>query len=139
MNLVEAAALFIDMTFLYEKGIHDALEEACVVIEDEAKHVLGTYEYNWPPLAPSTIARKVTGDSPGLETSETRDSVGHVVSVSEKTGYVGSNEDKAVWFELGRPGQPPRPFLGGAAEHKGEEAADAAGHRIVITMFGPGM
>jgi hypothetical protein len=54
MNLLEGAAIFAGMVAEYEESKHKALEKACVIIETEAKHVLGTYEYGWPPLADAT-------------------------------------------------------------------------------------
>lgn len=132
MNLVQGAALFAEMAVAYERGVHDALEKACVIIETEAKHVIGTYEYGWPPLKPETIARKANGDTPLLETGEMRDSIEHYVE--GKSGFVGSNDDKAVWQELGTSRIPPRSFLGGAAARKGREAA-AVGASIVTSMI----
>ena len=139
MNLMQAAASFIAMSAEYEKGKHDALEAACVVIEEEAKRVIGTYDYGWPPLAPSTIADRVskgfTPDDPLLRTGAMRDSIEH--KVEGNSGFVGSDDDKAVWQELGTSrGIPPRSFLGGAAAHKGQEAANAAGLKIYEHMTG---
>ena len=135
MNLMQAAASLVAMSAEYEKAKHDALEAACVVIEDEAKRVIGTYDYGWQPLAPATIARKANGDTPLLETGKMRDSIEH--TVHGDSGFVGSNDDKAVWQELGTSrGIPPRSFLGGAAAHKGREAADAAGLKIYEHMTG---
>ena len=131
MNLMQAAALFVAMSAEYEKAKHDALEAACVVIEDEAKRVIGTYDYGWPPLAPSTVADRVSKgfapDEPLLRTGAMRDSIEH--KVDGDSGFVGSNDDKAVWQELGTSKIPPRSFLGGAAAHTGREAADAAAHK----------
>ena len=53
---------------------HHALEKAAQIVEKEAKRVLGSYDYGWPPLKEETIARKATGDSPLLETGEMRGS-----------------------------------------------------------------
>jgi hypothetical protein len=99
---------------------HHALDQAGALVEREAKRVLGTYDYGWPPLAASTIARKSTGDSPGLETGEMRDSVHYYVtthSLGHGEVHVGSDLDKALWFEFGTRTQPPRPWLTTAARH----------------------
>lgn len=111
-------------------------EEAAVIVENEAKRVLGTYEYGWPRLSPYTLAHKTTGDSPGLETGGMRDSVQHV---SNRDGFeVGSNDHKALWFELGtRTGQPPRPFLSGALQRKMPEIEKKLGE-ILTVAFGGG-
>ena len=134
MNLLEGAALFARMAATYEAGVGEALEEACKIVETEAKSVLGSYRYGWPALKPETIARKATGDSPLLETGALRDSIEHMVI--GHSGYVGSNDDKAVWQELGTSRIPPRSFLGGAAMRKGEEVAHAVGAKIYMKMIG---
>jgi hypothetical protein len=79
----------------------------------EAKRVLGEGYPEWPRLQPETIAHKMRGDSPLLETGEMRASIEWNAEGNE--GYVGSNNDKAVWHELGTSRIPPRPFLMGAA------------------------
>lgn len=133
MNLLEAAAAFIKMGVAYEGGFRDALEKACVILEDEAKSYPGEYQTGWAPLKPETIEQKATGDSPLLETGELRNSYEH--TVEGKSGYVGSNDDKAVWQELGTSrGIPPRPVLELAAKTKGEEAADAVGAELFTRM-----
>jgi hypothetical protein len=135
MTLLQGAALFTEMGVRYQAGIHDALDTACRVIETEAKRVIGTYDYGWTPLQPETIERKATGDSPLLETGEMRDSIEH--TVEGKSGHVGSDNDKAVWQELGTSrGIPPRSFLAGAAMHKGHEAARAIGYTLFEAMNG---
>jgi hypothetical protein len=134
MNLLEGAALFGGMAIAYQKAIHDSLDGACEIVEKEAKRVIGTYEYGWPSLQPDTIARKAKGDTPLLETGEMRDSIEH--TVSGKSGFVGSNNDKAVWQELGTSRIPPRSFLGGACMRKGEEVAKHLGHSQFEAMTG---
>lgn len=111
---------------------HEAMEKAAVIVETEAKHVLGTHEYGWPPLKPETIARKANGDTPLLETGEMRDSISH--EVHGDTARVGSSSDKALWHELGTSKIPPRPFLQGAVHHKIDEVCAAIGHHVVKVM-----
>lgn len=136
MNLAEAAASFIAIGVAYEANAHEALEHACVIIETEAKSYPGDYQKGWAPLQPETIANKATGDSPLLETGEMRDSYEH--TVQDKSGFVGSNNDKAVWQELGtNRGIPPRPVLSLAAQTKGQEAADAIGAALFAKMITP--
>ncbi len=108
------------------KAQRHALEKAAQVIETEAKRVIGTYDYGWPPLKPATIAQKTTGDSPLLETGEMRDSIEHKV-VSHDLAYVGSDNDKAVWHELGTATVPARSFLGAAAAGAAHEVCDIVG------------
>lgn len=138
MNLLQAAAMFGTFAFEVEKNTHDALEGACKIVEKEAKRVLGTYDYNWVPLAPSTVEDRTrkgfAGDEPLLRIGDMRDSIEH--TVHGKSGFVGSNDDKAVWQELGTRRIPPRSFLGGAAMRKGEEVAKHIGHETYSLLRG---
>lgn len=113
---------------------HSALEKAAQIVEKEAKRVLGTYDYDWAPLKPATIARKEHGDTPLLETGEMRDSIEHVSDHRE--ARIGSNNDKALWQELGTVKIPPRPFLAGALQHKADEVVDVIGREIVGVLVG---
>jgi len=70
-----------------EEAKKHALEKGAEIIAEEAKRVLGTKDYDWLPLAPLTIAGKATGNSPGLETGEMRDSVEYNADSHE--AYVG--------------------------------------------------
>lgn len=112
---------------------HKLLEKSAVIVEEEAKRVIGTHDYGWPPLAQSTLAKK-SADTPLLETGEMRDSIEHNVSGSE--AHIGSNNDKALWQELGTSRIPPRSFLGGALHHKAAEIVKAIGQGIVKTIEG---
>jgi len=109
-----------------EAGNKRALERAALLVEREAKSALGSYRYGWPRLSPATIARKATGDSPGLETGGMRDSIEHTV-YDGNTADVGSNDDKLLWFEFGTAKQPPRPLLERAAQEKEAEVAKILG------------
>jgi phage gpG-like protein len=112
---------------------HRLLEKAGGIVEEEAKRVIGTHEYGWPPLAASTLAQKAA-DTPLLETGEMRDSIQHMVVHNE--AHIGSNNEKAVWQELGTVKIPPRSFLGGALEHKSEEIVKMIGQDIVKVIEG---
>jgi phage gpG-like protein len=113
-----------------------ALEAACKIVEAESKRVIGTYEYGWPKLKPATIARKKNGDTPLLESGEMRESIEHTVRDHE--GYVGSNNKKAVYQELGTSrGIPPRSFLGGAARHKEKEVVEITGRFFYAILTSP--
>lgn len=128
-SLTEFAGLLTEMTVGLHVANHEALKHAGEIVEKEAKRVLGTYDYGWAPLAQSTIDRKANGDTPLLETGEMRDSIGHHVD-GARAVEIGSNNDKAVWHELGTEHIPARPFLMGALEHKGEEAAHVIGRMV---------
>jgi phage gpG-like protein len=115
-----------------------ALEKAAVIVEKEAKRVIGTYDYNWPTLAPSTQAHHTkmgaNPDEPLLITGKMRNSIQH--SADHKEAHIGSNEDIAVWQELGTAKIPPRSFLMQAAIHKTDEVVKSIGGDIVGFLAG---
>jgi hypothetical protein len=83
---------------------------ACEMVAGEAQRVIGTYDYGWPSLAASTLAKK-SADTPLLETGELRASIEW--QSNGLRGEVGSNNDKAVWHESGTSRIPPaqaRPY-----------------------------
>jgi phage gpG-like protein len=131
MNLLEAAALFVEIGEEIEKAERVVVARACVMIAEEAKHVLGTDGYGWPALSPET---KKTQPGMLLETGELRDSIEW--TAEEKEGWVGSNNDKAVWHELGTSKIPARTFLLGAAIAKLPEITAMAGQTVVARIRG---
>jgi phage gpG-like protein len=118
----------------FPKATRPALEQAAMLIEAEAKRVIGTYEYGWPRLKPATVARKA-GDTPLLETGEMRDSIEHSVADDGMEAQVGSNNPKAVWHELGTSRIPARSFLMGAAMHKEKEVHELVGKMVFVKLF----
>jgi hypothetical protein len=114
-----------------------ALDHCALIIEKEAKRVIGTYEYGWPRLQPETIARKA-GDTPLLETGEMRDSIEHSVDDNGEEAYVGSNNPKAVWQELGTRTIPARSFLMGAAMHMESQVHAIMGRSVYMGLFSYG-
>jgi len=127
-SLTGFVAFLGGMALKLERSKHEALEKAAVIVETEAKRVIGTHDYGWPPLAPSTLAKKAA-DTPLLETGKMRDSITH--SVDGDTARVGSNEDVALYQEIGTSKIPPRPFLQGAVQHKIHEICDVIGNTAV--------
>jgi hypothetical protein len=81
-SLLEAAARFEalsrDMSLVGE-GI---LSELAVLVRDQAKSVIGTYEYGWPALGPEAVAKH--GDTPLLETGELKGSISGLLHHSYK-------------------------------------------------------
>ncbi len=132
-SLTSFAAHIAGMVGTLEHSIKDAAKEAGEIVEKEAKRVIGTYDYGWAPLAESTLERK-SADTPLLETGEMRDSIEHTVRIKwlglRYVTYVGSNNQKAVWHELGTPTIPARPFLRGAVDEKIEDIVEATGRRV---------
>lgn len=129
-------------------AMHHAMDRAAAMVEREAKRELGTYQAGggpfvaWAELAEATKADRVaqgfTENDPGVRTGEMRDSVGREVAHDGTEAAVGSNDDKAVWFELGTSKQPPRSFLGLAAFRKERQIAELLGHGMVTALVGGG-
>ena len=109
---------------------------ACAMVAAEAKRVLGTYDYNWTPLAASTLEKK-KADTPLLETGAMRASIEWIAH--DLQGLVGSNSDIAVWQELGTSKIPPRPFLQGAAQHVEPKIQKMAAKAVRAVMAGQGL
>lgn len=126
-SLVGFAGMLSTLRLEMDHANHEALDKAARLVQEEAKRVLGTYEYNWPTLAPSTLARKAA-DTPGYETGELQGSVER--QSDHKEACVGTDELKGLWFELGTPTQPPRSFLAEALRRKTPELLDVVGRHI---------
>jgi hypothetical protein len=121
-----------DMTVL-EPAI---IRRACELVCEEAKRVIGTYDYGWPQLSPATLAHKFY-NTPLLETGEMRASIEWTTEGLQ--GWVGSNNDKAVWQELGTSKIPPRSFLAGAAMHMEEKIHKMAARAVMAVVLGRGL
>jgi HK97 gp10 family phage protein len=132
-GLLEFVSFLGTLPMEIEHANHSALEKAAVIVESEAKRVIGTYDYGWAPLAPSTLENKAA-DTPLLETGEMRDSIEH--NSDHKEAHIGSNNDKALWQELGTRKIPPRPFLQGALQHKKGEVLHVIGREVVGALAG---
>jgi hypothetical protein len=100
-----------------ERDLHASgpkiIEQACKIIQKQAKSAIGREHEEWPALAPATIADKAHHGfpvpKPLLRTGELRDSIQYQVHGLE--GAVGSDLDIAVYQELGTSRIPPRSFL----------------------------
>jgi HK97 gp10 family phage protein len=110
---------------------------ACEMVANAAKDALGTYEFGWVSLAPETIARKMRGDSPLLETGELRSSIEW--QAHGLKGEVGSNSDRAVWMEFGTSRVPARPFLSSAAAQMEGEIHKLAAKAVRAVLMGRGL
>jgi hypothetical protein len=127
-SLSGAVAKFGAMVVGYEAIEHAALEAGAKEFLKRAKAAIGTYEYGWPQLADSTVARKQEGDTPGLESGEMRESGTYEIHSHSFT--VGFTDPKITWFEFGTSRQPPRPVIGGTIDHHGAEIALLMGIRF---------
>jgi hypothetical protein len=118
----------------------EALELGAQMIEAEAKHVLGTYEFDWPQLAASTQAeREAKGypaNEPLLRTGEMRDSIEHIIVKPGEEAQIGTNSDIAVYQEFGTTTIPPRPFIGPSAYYKEKDVARAARDIVGAALAG---
>jgi hypothetical protein len=61
------------------------------------------------------------------------------MTASGLEGCVGSNNDKAVWHELGTSKIPPRSFLVGAAVHMEDKIHKMAARAVMAVMLGKGL
>jgi hypothetical protein len=133
-SLLEAAARFSAFAENTKIAKQVTLAEIAIMIRDEAKAAIGTYKFRWPHLAESTqedrLRKGFSEDEPGLRTGEMRESIEAKIVVDEELAYVGSNNDKLVWFELGTQSQPPRSVLLMAALKKQPEATRIAKRNI---------
>jgi phage gpG-like protein len=111
--------------------------KACEMVCNEAKRVLGTHDYGWPELQPETIARKIRGDTPLLETGKLRESIQW--NAEGNFGFIGSDSPVAVWHELGTSRIPPRPFLAGAAMHMEDKIHKMAARAALAVIAGRGL
>jgi phage gpG-like protein len=138
MNLLEAAARMAAAAVDIELAKRAALEEACRIVEEKAKGLLGHPNAYWEPLKPETIRRKDGINSPLLDQGTMRDSIEHVV-IDSNHAEVGSNSEIAVIQSLGSSrGIPPRPFLSLAAMESGPAVAKVVG-KTMAAAIGAGL
>ena len=104
-------------------------------MRDSAKSAIGTYRYGWAPLGPEAVAKH--GDTPLLDTGALRDSIQAFVQmhgVGHGRTVVGSDDQNAVYQELGTSRIPPRSFLVSSAMRSEKELGRIA--RRYIHSFG---
>jgi phage gpG-like protein len=133
-----------ELALLQREADHVALERAAKIIEKRAKERIGEYQAQigpfiaWPELAESTKADRARQgypeDEPLLRTGEMRDSIEH--QVADYEAEIGSNNDKAVWQELGTDRIPPRSFLGGAAAETSDRVVEVIGETVTLWLAG---
>jgi hypothetical protein len=96
-TLLGMAAKLAQVAIDTDEAIKIALTEAAEMVHDAAVALIGHPNSAWAALE-STLDRK-GANTPLLETGEMRASIEHVVH--GRSAFVGSNNDKAVWQELG--------------------------------------
>jgi phage gpG-like protein len=138
MNLLEAAARFAATEAAVKEAEHAVLEAAAKMVEAKAKALIGVPHDFWAPLTDETLRRKDGVNSPLLETGQMRDSIESTVEFP--SAYIGSNDDRAVWHELGTSRVPPRSFLAHSAMESGPEiekmVARTVGGAIAASLSG---
>jgi len=115
-------------------------------IKETAKAELGHYQpavehfEAWKELADATKENRVkkgfTENDPLLASGSMRESIDDEVVGLD--GYVGSDQDKAVWMELGTDKAPPRSFLGPAVIHNEDLIKEVLGAALVTGLLGAG-
>jgi phage gpG-like protein len=126
-SLLQAAAKFKAFEVNMKAANEAILTEWAVTVRDAAKEAIGTYKFGWEPLGPAAVARH--GDTPLLDSGALRDSISAFVEMhgpENGRAVVGSNEDTAVWQELGTKTIPPRSFLLSSAMRSEKELARIA-------------
>lgn len=152
MDLAEFGALLSDLAISVHEESKSALEKSAVLVEHEAKKVIGEYQGDagpfaaWITLADATQAsRAVTGyppNEPLLVTGDLRDGIEHRVEIDgfSGTAHVGSDSDIALYQELGTPDGkhpiPARSFLGGSLFRKADEVKDLIGGSVYGALIG---
>jgi hypothetical protein len=135
LSPAQFAGLLITLSNSLPAAQKHALEISGQIVEDEAKRLIGTYDYDprWPELAQSTkedrVKKGFSENDPGLRTGEMRNSIHHHVD-GHTAVHIGSDDDKLVWFELGTVKQPPRTVLKGALLNKVAEIEHVIGSTV---------
>ena len=121
MSPAQLAAKLDRAAVRMDKELIVPTEAVMVIVEAQAREVIGTYTYGWTPLAASTQADRVRqgypADEPLLRTGALADSIHHMVEDqgSVVQGLVWSGDLVALWQEMGTSrGIPPRSFLYGS-------------------------
>lgn len=131
----------------FEDDLREAEEEAivraCKLVKRKAKGLIGVPQPYWQPLKPETIAHKRRGNTPLLETGELRASISwsgpYRDADNDVYGYVGSDNIKARYHELGTATIPPRSFLMLAAMGAENEIHELAEKAIESAWSGGSM
>ena len=127
-----------------------AMEAATKIVQKQAKAEIGSYQDGlgnvpgWAELADSTKADRLrqgySENDPGLRSGAMRDSIQRTVKEGDTSGdvagFVGSDMDELVWFELGTSKQPPRSVLAMAATRKESDIHRMIGEAFYTALVG---
>jgi phage gpG-like protein len=138
LSLAEFAAKLIASDVNLKAAETEVIAAACAMVAERAKDIVGVQQSGWAPLSPETLKRKDGVNTPLLETGEMRDSIAW--NSDDQEGYVGSNNKKAFWQELGTSrGIPPRSFLGATAIQMEGEIDKMADRAVAAAFEGTGV
>lgn len=121
-------------------GIAAAMKTSAIAVADAAKEKLDGKEQpqDWPELSDSTKAERVRKgydeNAPLLASGALRDSIQY--RSSEKSFEVGSDNQIAVYQELGTATIPPRPFLAPALHDKIPGILENVGKAVEKALVG---
>ncbi|HQT38365.1 MAG TPA: hypothetical protein PK231_02995, partial [Acidocella sp.] len=109
LTAFDVAAMFAVKGGEMVLAVHEGLEKAAQVVETRAKDIIGHYQQEsgpfdaWRELADSTKADRVqqgySENEPLLRSGDMRESIEH--STDGSKAVVGSDDDKALWMEMG--------------------------------------
>lgn len=143
-SFMEAAVHCGELALAVHEAEHSSLERATKFLQKKVKEKYGEYQPQagefvaWAELAESTKQdRERQGypeDEPLLRRGDVRDSIEREVHDSE--GFVGSDNDIAVWEELGTSKMPPRSTMGSAGVENAEAIVKIIGDDVVIALVG---
>lgn len=125
---------------------HHITEKAAEIIEEDAKKRIGEYQDYvgpfpaWAELADSTKAdRAAKGfpeDEPLLRTGTLRDSI--KVTARGNEAVIGSDDEVALYQEVGTDKIPPRPFLGPAGFDSKLNISEMSAKTVIAWICGLG-
>jgi phage gpG-like protein len=141
LSLLGAVAEFSAMKIELDAIEHAVIVRACQLVCEAARDAIGKEHDYWPALQPETVAERLragyAADQPLLRTGELKNSISW--RAEGLTGLVGSDNDKAVYHELGTSSIPPRPFLVPAAQQMEHRIVDMAGRAAAAVIGGRGL
>lgn len=121
-------------------AIEVGLDKVGMLAETLAHHYPGHYQPGWAPLAESTLEDKASKGfpvpSPLLRTGEMAESYKRELEPTELAVVVGSEEQNALWQEMGTSRIPPRPVLAPAMASSLPYAHDVFGEIAVALLTG---